>query len=206
MGVSITESHDGESGTWEPLPAFLAFAVGDDWEELTPDVRVPLAFLIQIETKSVWCHMAARLNTQRRPECESLDLRRLDGGTIDWKYLREVPIDAILRKGLRLVTKVRLEAGGPWVDLGFLPASPWRDERLEALPVARRAGGRRTVDRSVLERVASIYLAAESKPIHALREHYAHNAESTIKKWVAQARKEGLLPPATYKRKASDAS
>jgi ribosomal 50S subunit-associated protein YjgA (DUF615 family) len=179
--------------------------------QLAEDIRAPREFHMWAERDEDYLAIDARLGPYNKPECLSLTLRKKDGSSINWETLRHVPLDEWLTLGLTLALEIRVGEPGlkRWVALGEFPAgSEIRNRTLERLrrSVVDRSSSRRPLTPEFLAAVAERYRAAVmtgERPIMALEEAFPTHDRSTINKWVARARSEGLLEPAKYNRRKS---
>ena len=117
--------------------------------------------------------------------------------------LRVFPLARLLEEGRKRVLRYTDEQGRHF-NVGAGPAPAARDAfqtQLARETAVKRPTGRRAKSDDELERIAEEYLAAGSQPIKALKALHPNYSESNIKKWVAQARERGFLPPAKYERR-----
>lgn len=190
------------------LPGFLVQRVADSgWFRLAENVRAPREFHLTAEDPDSFVRLEVRLNDYGKPECKTLTLRRKDETAINWDLLRHTPLDDWLTHGLTLAIEVR--HGGAWLPPGSFPTSPERTAILEQLrrSFGDRAGGRRPLTTEFLAAIADSYRTAVAEgrqPIKTLEKEFGAERRSTINKWVARARKAGLLEPAKYNRRKRD--
>jgi hypothetical protein len=202
-GMPLTGKNTG----YVVLPARHVDKVEGPWIEVAPGVRAPQRFRMRIveavQGARLDAEVHARLTAEGEPECFGLRVTRTDAGRIDWRLLQRLPIDEWLRDGLTRSLGLRDPETGRWLHPGDQSPSPRRDELLEQLrksTVGRRAGGRKPLDSALLDEVARIYVdgwSRDRRPIKALEAAFPNNARPTIQKWVAAARKAGVLtlPP-----------
>lgn len=146
-------------------------------------------------------HLAIEVDDSGAPSCRELKLEPLEqSGHVTAATLRAVAIDKLMR----LAVAEAMQEGDLQADGAFEPQERTTSAGRDAFYERYRRGARRPRRGSPLtdenlQQVAELYRAAVKRgdpPTETVSEQL-HIARSTAGRWVAAARKRGLLGPAT---------
>jgi hypothetical protein len=129
------------------------------------------------------------------PRCTDLRIESVEGGReVRTKDLRAVEVDNWIEAIVPLTTsQVVSEAGGGVSAVVRVPDSNSADFKAAKATLSRaRRIGRRKVNDDLYRRVAEVYKSEELRPAEAVR-LAEHVAERTAFRYIAEARKRGLL-------------
>jgi hypothetical protein len=197
--VQVLEGHDvtDVSGTrieWEPpsereASRIVGVTLPDDDQILW---QTPQLFRVSAESRGRRVEIEAESRSGGRARRVTLD-----GAWLDASDLQSIPLPQLVNEGLRRVTFF-LTHRGEIVNVADATAAELREFRKKVLPSRNAWKGSRLTDdqlREVARAYEAMLMFGSRRPTQDIADA-TDTPRSTVARWVGEARKRGLLPPA----------